>query len=721
MDQMDLGLEVSQYIMPLPTSPLPIRIVGHWHKEERDYFSKVFNVSNIVNNNSMRGYLNIVRTGDMPLPAGRMCGKDDMWYFCVPARGDGRNIMIREGFEWAVQAAHNVCVKYNLTWVSDAEMDLLLKQKDNTFALDLETTSLDPVTGKIATCGICSLLDESVYVATGQQAVNLLKFVVHRKVRVVLCNSKFEQKWSLIHGGGLLNCVSDVQINAALLNEEGHKGLDYLSMQVDMAGYDIEMTNFIEPLNETAGKSIGKRTHAEAPPKLLTGYNALDCLVTGRVYKKQTKALNAEPGGFPHKADLLLRQCQVSLAMVELTGMKLDANEVLGHYGKMVSAVKLTGVEFTKQAREKGMTKFTPGYSKDMVKLLQLSGVGVASCNKAELEEFEDHSPLVKKMSQYQRDKSLISGLMQYCTKAVSIDCVLRTNMDCTSLVTGQLTSFDPPMLNIAKGKIRSMFTSRFGKDGVILELDYSQLHLRIMGNISGCKNFIDAYKKGADLHARTGAHAVLEISEEEMLDRLAKKDPKAVDARQLGKRTNFGIITEISYHGLSKLVRISVSKAERILKLFYDANPEIRAIQRHQHDLVRSNGYVVSPTGRVRHLPDATMRDLDEYEKERLCRQATDYLISNPGRTTTIIAMVAMQRKMREVKCKSVLINQIHDSLVHDIHLSEMDDFLEWARECYINEPMKQLSSIYNPIGLEMDGKYGTHWDGCPITKFTL
>jgi DNA polymerase I-like protein with 3'-5' exonuclease and polymerase domains len=721
MDQMNLGLEVSQYTMPLPTSRLPIRVVGHWHKEERDYFSKVFNVSNIVNNESMRGYLNIVHSGDMPLPAGRMCGKDDMWYFCVPARGDGRNIMIREGFEWAVQAASNVSVNYELNWVSDDEMDLLLKQKGDTFALDLETTSLDPVTGKIVTCGLCSLLDESVCVVTGTQATQLLRYMVAKKVRVVLCNSKFEQKWSLIHGGGLLNCVSDVQVNAALLNEEGHKGLDYLSMQIGMAGYDIEMTNFIEPLNETTGKSIGKRTHAEAPIKLLSGYNALDCLVTGRVYKKQLKALNTEPGGFPFKADLLMRQCQVALAMVELTGMKLDASEVLGHYGKMVSGVKLIEMEFTKLAREKEMTKFTPGYSKDMVKLLNLCGVGVTSCNKAELEDFEDYSPMVKKISQYQRDKSLISGLMQYCTKAVSNDCVLRTNMDCTSLVTGQLTSFDPPMLNIAKGKIRSMFTSRFGKDGVILELDYSQLHLRIMGNISGCKNFIDAYSKGADLHARTGAHAVLEISEEEMLERLAKKDQKAIDARQLGKRTNFGIITEISYHGLSKLVRISVSKAERILSLFYAANPEIKAIQRHQHDLVRSNGYVVSPTGRIRHLPDAAIRDLDEYERERVSRQATDYLISNPGRTTTIIAMVAMQRKMREMNCKSVLINQIHDSLVHDIHLSEMDDFLGWARECYIKEPTRQLSSIYNPIGLEMDGKYGTHWDGCKLEKFTL
>ena len=718
--QLELGLEVSQYIMPLPASKFPVRVVGMWHKEERDYFRQAFNVSRTMNNDPRCGYLNIIHAGDKPLPAGRLCGKDDTWYFCMPARGDGRNVMIREAFEWSVQAAANIGVKYPLQWMTKEETRLSLEAGD-TFALDLETTSLDPASGKIVRCGLCRLMDESVYVATGHQAVDLLKYIVHNSVKVVLCNSKFEQKWSLVYGGGLLNCLSDVQVNAALLNEEGHKGLDYLSMMVGMAGYDIEMTNFIEPLNENTGKSIGTRRHADAPPALLTGYNALDCLVTCKVYKRQKEDMINEPGGCPRNADLLLRQCQISLAMVELSGMKLDPNEVLTHYGKMSSSVQSTEVEFLKLAKKHGMRKFTPGCPADRVKLLQLCGVGAIASNKAELEEFEDSSPIVKKMLQYQRDKSLISGLMKYCTTAAAADCVLRTNMDCTSLVTGQLTSFDPPMLNIAKGPIRSMFTSRFGKDGVILELDYSQLHLRIMGNISGCKNFIDAYQKGADLHARTGAHAVLEISEGEMLERLAKKEQKAVDARQLGKRTNFGIITEITYHGLSKLVRISESKADRILKLFYDANPEIREIQRRQHEFVREHGYVLSPTGRKRHLPDATMRDLDGYTHERLLRQATDYLISNPGRTTTIIAMVAMQRKMRKVGCRSVLINQIHDSLVHDIHLSEMDEFLKWARECYIDGPMKTLSGLYNPIGLEMDGKYGTHWGGCPITKFTL
>lgn len=718
--QMELGFAVPQYIMPMPKKPYPVRVVGGWKDYERSVFAEVLGAEESFNSHPKMGFLNIVKSGSMGLPSQRICGSDDTWYFCVPSIGNGLDVKIRESFYWSVQAISNMGKSFPIEWAGKDEVIKSIVRGDE-FAMDIETTDLDPKKGKIVSCGLYNMVDGSTFVACGDDAVSLLKILIKEKTRLVMCNSKFEQKWSIVHAGGVLNCSGDVAVYGALLNEEGHKGLDYLSMQVGMAGYDMPMTNFIEPLN-TSGKRMGERKHHEAPLSLLKDYNALDCIATGLVAINQRQLLKKEPNNTGNNPDLLLRQCQVSLAMIELAGMKLDEKEVVSHMGSITKNVSGISRDLIMKARELGMTKFTPGFPADRVKLLNLCGIEVESSSKDDLNDCNDSDhPIVQKMLSFQKEKSLLSGLMVYCMDGVSGDGYLHSNFDCTSLVTGQLTSYDPPMLNIAKGPIRSMFTSRFGDKGVILELDYSQLHLRIMGNICKCANFIDAYTKGADIHSRTGAAAVLEIPEEEMLERLAKKDPRAEDARQLGKRTNFGIVTEITHHGLSRLLRIPTPKAERILKLFYLANPEIYKAQQDQHKFVCKHGYVVSPTGRVRHLPLALRGDFEEYERERVMRQATDYLISNPGRTTTIIAMVAMQRKIKSVGCQSVLINQIHDSLVHDIYLPEMDDFLKWAKECYINEPMKQLASIYDPIGLEMDGKMSTHWGGRKSTKFKL
>jgi DNA polymerase-1 len=402
-----------------------------------------------------------------------------------------------------------------------------------------------------------------------------------------------------------------------------------------------------------------------------------------------------------------MSRAQLALSYMELSGIKLDIETVMKIRSEYIARVSQLETSLRGRAKALGMTQFDIKKPKQKIKLLKLSGINVDSSSKTVLEGRKE--PVAVEMMEVSSKLSFLSGILNYASDAMGQGGVLRTNFSCTDLLTGQLTSYDPPVLNIPKDPIRRMVVSRFGSSGSILELDYSQLHLRIMGNVSKCKGFIDAFLSGKDLHARTGAQAVLGIPEEEFLDRLTRNDKVCANARQLGKRINFSVITEITAKGLAELAGIPVRNAETILGRFFEANPEIKKTQENQHAFARRHSYVISPTGRVRHLPYFTSDDKAVRAKAE--RQATDYLISNPGRFTTLIAMVAMVEALNTANMQSRVINQIHDALVFDVLHSEFDEVVRLARVHCICLPHSLIPEIYNPIKLVMDGKHGRTW----------
>ncbi len=104
-------------------------------------------------------------------------------------------------------------------------------------------------------------------------------------------------------------------------------------------------------------------------------------------------------------------------------------------------------------------------------------------------EEKDEHGNVLKQ-----------SGMLQYLTP----ESIVYHVLNCTSTVTGRLSSNRPNMQNIPRGDtsdVKKMFTSRFGDAGCIIEADYSALEVVALAAFSKDKALVQALLDGTDMH----------------------------------------------------------------------------------------------------------------------------------------------------------------------------------------------------------------------------
>lgn len=88
----------------------------------------------------------------------------------------------------------------------------------------------------------------------------------------------------------------------------------------------------------------------------------------------------------------------------------------------------------------------------------------------------------------------------------VGEDGIIHHKLQHTSTVTGRMSSADPNMQNIPRGdksKVKQMFQSRFGTDGSMAEIDYSQLEVVIQGMLSQDPQLVKDLNDGVDFHCK--------------------------------------------------------------------------------------------------------------------------------------------------------------------------------------------------------------------------
>jgi len=285
----------------------------------------------------------------------------------------------------------------------------------------------------------------------------------------------------------------------------------------------------------------------------------------------------------------------------------------------------------------------------------------------------------------------------------------VHSDFSVTKLLTGQVSSTNPPVQNIPGGEFRRNFVSRFGHDGMIGEFDHSQLHLRIIGNLAKCPGFIDAFADGVDLHSKTAALVIMKIAVEDFIKRHAAGNLVCEAARDRGKRTNFSIIFEIGANALGLKTHTDPNQVQHEIDEWFAIYPEIREQIERQHAFAAKHGYVISPFGRVRHIPEARSRERGV--QLRAFRQAGDYLVSNAGRYITLYGMVMAHERMMRQRMKSQIICQVHDSVEIDIHKSEVDDVIEIVHDEMLVAMAKMTAGWMDPIPLQIDGFMGPNW----------
>ena len=312
------------------------------------------------------------------------------------------------------------------------------------------------------------------------------------------------------------------------------------------------------------------------------------------------------------------------------------------------------------------------------------------------LSALADKHPIVNEILEYRGVRKLLSTyidpLPTYVSPATG---KIHTTFNQALTATGRLSSSKPNLQNIPirteRGKeIRKAFVpSR--PDGVIVSADYSQIELRIMAHLSCDMHLIEAFRKGQDVHAITAAK-IFGISPEEVTS----------DQRRIAKTANFGIMYGISAFGLSQRLHIGRAEAKKIIEDYFANFPAISSYIEDTLTAARETGYVETIFGRRRYLPDinsknGTVRALAE-------RNAINAPIQGTSADIIKLAMINVDKRLRQEGLQSRMVLQIHDELVFDAIKEEVETLCK-----IVKEEMENVTTLSVPLTVECN--YGSNW----------
>ncbi|MCD7729670.1 MAG: DNA polymerase I [Clostridia bacterium] len=319
---------------------------------------------------------------------------------------------------------------------------------------------------------------------------------------------------------------------------------------------------------------------------------------------------------------------------------------------------------------------------------------GKYSTNAEILEKLADDNPVVEKILKYRLYQKLVSTYIDGFKTFIKAGDIVHTTYNQTITTTGRLSSAYPNLQNIPvreeEGReLRKVFIPRDGN--VFIDADYSQIELRLLAHFSGCKELVDAYNDGRDIHALT-ASQVFGVPIQDVTP-MMRREAKAV---------NFGIIYGISDFGLAKNLNIPYSTAKEYIEKYFATYSSVKDYMNANVEYAREHGYVCTLTGRRRIIPEikspnTNLRQFGE-------RAAMNMPLQGSSADIIKIAMLNVDKKLRAEGLESRLILQVHDELVLDAPEQEAN----YAAEILKYE-MENAVKLSVPLTVEVHS--GKNW----------
>nr|WP_237742600.1 DNA polymerase I [Actinopolymorpha alba] len=271
------------------------------------------------------------------------------------------------------------------------------------------------------------------------------------------------------------------------------------------------------------------------------------------------------------------------------------------------------------------------------------------------------------------RDASKLRSTVEGLLKTVAVDGRIHTTFNQTIAATGRLSSTDPNLQNIPirteEGRrIREAFVVGPGYD-CLLTADYSQIEMRIMAHLSHDEGLIEAFHSGEDFHAAT-ASRVFAVPATEVTNEMRAKI----------KAMNYGLAYGLSAYGLSQQLRIDVAEARELMEEYFERFGGVRDYLRGVVDAARKTGYTETILGRRRYLPDLTSDN--RQRREMAERMALNAPIQGSAADIIKVAMLGVDRALREAKLTSRMLLQVHDELVLEVAPGEHDQLEQLVRQ---------------------------------------
>ena len=294
------------------------------------------------------------------------------------------------------------------------------------------------------------------------------------------------------------------------------------------------------------------------------------------------------------------------------------------------------------------------------------------------------------------RLKVTVDGLLN----SVAADGRIHTTFNQTIAATGRLSSTEPNLQNIpirtdAGRQIRDAFVVGKGPNGAMAELmtaDYSQIEMRIMAHLSRDEGLIEAFNTGEDLHSFVASRA-FGVPIEDV----------TAELRRRVKAMSYGLAYGLSAYGLAAQLKISTEEAKVQMDQYFARFGGVRDYLMDVVEQARKDGYTSTVLGRRRYLPelDSTNRQVREAAE----RAALNAPIQGSAADIIKVAMIEVDKAIKEAGLASRMLLQVHDELLFEIAPGERDQMEALARE-------KMGGAYPLDVPLEVSVGYGRSWD---------
>jgi DNA polymerase-1 len=273
----------------------------------------------------------------------------------------------------------------------------------------------------------------------------------------------------------------------------------------------------------------------------------------------------------------------------------------------------------------------------------------------------------------------------------------IHSSFNQTVAATGRLSSTDPNLQNIPirtelGAEIRRGFIPAEGYRFV--SADYSQIELRILAHYSGDPAFVDAFRRGVDVHKQTAA-LIFGVDAGDVTKEM----------RDRAKTVNFAIIYGIGAFSLAGKLGLPVQEGKEFIDAYFERFPGVRRYLDEQIEKARAQGYVETLTGRRRYIPEIASRNFNIRSFGE--RAATNAPIQGSSADLIKIAMIGIHRRLQEEGGRARMLVQVHDELLFETPKGE-----EEATLALIRAEMESAASLQVPLTVETG--IGDNWLEC-------
>ncbi len=586
-------------------------------------------------------------------------------------------------------------------------------------AIDTETTSLNTFQAELVGIGFCwgEGIEDLAYIPLGHQSEDLLNnqqvnqlslrkvielltpWLSSEKHPKVLQNAKYDRLVFLNHGIPLEGVVMDTLLADYIQDSTEKHSLEEMSKRE----FGFTPTTYKDIIQK--GKSF-----KDVDINTASLYCGMDVYLTRKLSFRINKHLQRMGNKLIDLLEKVEQPLEPILANMEARGIRVD-----------IPYLESLSVEFNKsldqlesKAHEYAETTFNLNSPKQLGEILfETLNLDKRKSRKTKtgwstdsnvLEKLEKDHPIIPLLIEHRTLSKLLStyidALPQLVEKGTGR---VHTDFNQAVTATGRLSSSKPNLQNIP---IRTEFSKRIRKaflpqeDWKLLSADYSQIELRILAHLSGEMALQEAYRNNDDVHALT-AKLLLE------------KDSITNDERRIGKTINFGVIYGMGPQRFARSTGVSQSEAKDFLNRYKERYPKIFLFLQLQERYALSRGYVETLLGRRRYFhfdknglgrlrgQDPSKIDLSLARKAGMeaqqLRAAANAPIQGSSADIIKIAMVQLDKRLRESALPANLLLQVHDELVLEVAPSEISQVKE-----IVVETMESAVKLNVPLVVE-------------------